>query len=710
MLWMPAAYGQRSSGTFGPVAERALGFAPAGVAFRIVPSQPRAEVAVLAQSPPALHLFALNDSGSIVATGETRLPEPLSGLTAADLNGDGEPEFLALTSDGGGVSVLSRTANRYRQRVLPLPHRAERVAATDINNDRIPDLLLFGKGMAGIATFLGTKAGGFDTGPELFTDISVSDLKILDINGDGINDAILCNWLSNQLTIFYGISRMVFSEQLTVSLPGEPDALACYWLPRRRWLGLAVAIPSESRIVLLRGAPDGEFRIDDQMPLQGKPSGVAFALVNGDALPDLIAPTDRGTAVALAAEQFAFLSPTLLGPGASCAGWGTADLDGDRRPDFAAAEKNTQRLVILGNARHGDRTNWPSVYAVGGKPHGLAVRDFNGDGLADIAVSNSGSASISILMNDGRRRFRGDHALAVADQPAHVAAGEPGRSGSRTLVSSHPAAEQIGVVSWERDPAGAVSFSIPTGPRPYTMRAWHDSSSLRVLVRYPSRRDAPVSLSLFEQIGGRQFLERSLRASLPDRLAAVTVDRAPASPYTVSFISTDRAARVSSLFEAPADRAFSLGQIRQILTFPDSVSATRGLIPASLTVPGRRDLIIVFGRPLNALGLACRNGDGTFRDSLDWIRNVRIDEDDDIVVEDVDGDGRPDITVRNDAQEEVVTYYGGEGGFGRGVSICSARGVRAIAVAPLVTPSVHDLVLSHHAEGTVSVMFNPFRR
>jgi len=242
------------------------------------------------------------------------------------------------------------------------------------------------------------------------------------------------------------------------------------------------------------------------------------------------------------------------------------------------------------------------------------------------------------------------------------------------------------------------------------MRAWTDSLSLRVLVRYPPRGDASVSLSLFEQLGGRQFLERSLRASLPERLAAVTVDLAAASPYAVSFISTDKSAKASSLFEAPADRSFSLGQIRPILSFPDSVNTTRGLIPASLAVPGRRDLIIVFGKPLNALGLAYRNGDGSFRDSLEWIRNVRIEEDDDIVVEDVDGDGRPDITVRDDAREEVVTYYGGSDGFSRGVAICNARGVRAIAVAPLVAPPVQDLVLSHSDGGTVSILFNPFRR
>jgi hypothetical protein len=44
--------------------------------------------------------------------------------------------------------------------------------------------------------------------------------------------------------------------------------------------------------------------------------------------------------------------------------------------------------------------------STGGKtPRGVALQDFNGDGLLDIAVTNSGSANVSILLNAGDGSF-----------------------------------------------------------------------------------------------------------------------------------------------------------------------------------------------------------------------------------------------------------------------------------------------------------------
>jgi hypothetical protein len=116
------------------------------------------------------------------------------------------------------------------------------------------------------------------------------------------------------------------------------------------------------------------------------------------------------------------------------------------------------------------------------------------------------------------------------------------------------------------------------------------------------------------------------------------------------------------------------------------------------------------GKPVNALMLAYRNPDGSFQTDPEWIKNVSLEGEDDIVVEDVDGDGRPDITVRDESTESIVTYYGGPLGFGAGVRISSAHGVGGIAIAPLVSRNVMDLVLSRPDEGTVSILFGPFKR
>ena len=709
ILWLQTLYAQRLYTSFSQVAERTLGFTPAGLAVRQRQGGGRAEIAVLSQSPPGLHIFGLENSGGIILLGSTPLAGERKGLTASDAVGDGG--YLSLTSDGRAVSLLSGAGTEYTETLIPIPVKSQRVALADINGDGRKDILLYGRNRAGVSTFLGRPGGGFVPGPELFSDVSISDLRTVDINGDGIPDVILCDWLSNRIVLFYGISRMVFSEQVTADIPGEPAAVACTWLEPRRTLAVAIAIPSERKILFLRATPGGDIQIEATMQVPGRPVSVEFASVNDDAFPDIVAPAEEGTIVSTGAGAFQFNPPTLLGPGAAPAGWALADLDGDGRTDFAVAERASKRLVLMANAQHSPKTAWPSTYAAGSRPRGLLARDLDGDGLVDIAVANSNSSTVSILFNRGGGKFSGGAMAFVSDRPAHLTCTFPPSGGSPALVSSHTSSDRVGVLALENSPLRASTVAIPTGSQPYVLHAWIDSVSLKMLLRYAWEEKKAVSLAVFEQISGGQFLERSMRFSPTDRIAAATMERSPDGPtYTVAYITSGTSGRIATLQSAEVTPFFAIGSITPGPTFSDSTSSTVGIIPATLRQGGGRDYIVLMGKPVNALMLAYRNPDGSFRNEPEWIRNVSLEADDDIIVEDVDADGRPDITVRNESTESIETFYGGPAGFGAGVRICSARGVWGIAVAPLVSPNAKDLVLSRGDEGTVSILFDPFKR
>ncbi len=708
MLWLQVLYAQRLYTSFGQVAERMLGFTPSGLAVRQRHGAGRAEIAVLSQSPPGLHIFAAGDSGSISLLGSTPLAGERVGLTPAD--DGGKSAYLSLTSDGSAISFIRESGNTWSETLMPLSVKSQRIVLADINGDGRKDILLFGKSRAGISTFIAKAGGGYVQGPELFSEISISDLRTTDINGDGIPDVLLCDWLSNRLVLFYGISRMVFSEQVTADLPGEPEALDCTWLDRHTTLGVAVALPSRRKILFLRATPSGDIGIDAVMDLPGTPAGVGFTSLNDDAYPDMVAPAEEGTIVATGAGPFEFNPPVLLGPGAAPAGWVLADLDGDGRTDFASAGRISKRLVLMANAGHAAEGARPSTYAAGSRPGGLLARDIDGDGRVDIAVANSNSSSVTILFNRGEGRFSGGMMALVSESPSRLTCTSPGPGSPPAIVTSHTSADRVGIVSLENSPLRASALAIPTGKEPFVLHAWTDGASLRMLVRYvPHGRNA-VSLSLFEQISGGQFLERSMHFSLPDRIAAATMEQsAGGTGYTVTYITTSAALRASSLQSAEVTPLFATGTVRPGLTFGDSTAAAAGIIPATLR-QGGGDYIVVMGKPVNALLLVYRNADGTLRSDPEWIRNVSVSGDDDIIVDDVDGDGRPDITVRDKSSESIETFYGGALGFGDATRICSAAGVGGIAIAPLVSRRAKDLVLSHTDEGTVSILFDPFRR
>jgi hypothetical protein len=61
-----------------------------------------------------------------------------------------------------------------------------------------------------------------------------------------------------------------------------------------------------------------------------------------------------------------------------------------------------------------------SDYAVGSNPKGIASADFNHDGVADLAVVNSGSGSVSILLGRGDGTFGTASSVAVAASPSEI--------------------------------------------------------------------------------------------------------------------------------------------------------------------------------------------------------------------------------------------------------------------------------------------------
>ncbi|HTS00881.1 MAG TPA: VCBS repeat-containing protein, partial [Bacteroidota bacterium] len=469
--------------------------------------------------------------------------------------------------------------------------------------------------------------------------------------------------------------------------------------------------PSERKILFLRVSPAGDVQLDATMDVPGHPRALQFAALDEDAFPDLVAPADEGTIVSMGAGPFTFTPPVLLGPGASAGGWALADVDGDGKVDFVAAEKHNRRLVLLANAGRRRTLPWPSSFAAGNRPRGVIAADLDGDGLTDIAVANAGSSSVTLLFNRGEGRFSGGATAAVAERPSSLKFTPSSGSTPGAVVSSHSTTETLGVLPAADFPRSASFIAIPTGARPHVLECRVDSASLEIILRYRGDERHTVALSVFQQIGGGQFLERSMHFAQGENIAAATMEPAPGRrAYAVGFVTSSAARGASTLQVADVTPSFVVGKITPELTFSDSAAAVSGILPATLRQGGGRDYIVVLGKPVNALLIAYRQPDGSFRSDPEWIRNVTVTGDDDVVVEDVDGDGRPDITVRDEASASILTYYGGALGFGTPVRVAPAKGVGGFALGHIATHRGMDLVLTHEDEGTVSIVADPFRR
>src|SRR5438552_12423556 len=98
------------------------------------------------------------------------------------------------------------------------------------------------------------------------------------------------------------------------------------------------------------------------------------------------------------------------------------DFNGDGVADLAVANYLAGTVsVLLGN---GDGTYRPALSVpVGANPWAIAVGDFNGDHILDLAVTNNGANTISVLLGNGDGTFRAAPAVATSAPPGIVAGG-----------------------------------------------------------------------------------------------------------------------------------------------------------------------------------------------------------------------------------------------------------------------------------------------
>ena len=83
-----------------------------------------------------------------------------------------------------------------------------------------------------------------------------------------------------------------------------------------------------------------------------------------------------------------------------------ADFNGDGFPDLAVANSTSSGLtILLGNGQGGFPTTIPVPLAAGTSPVSLAVGDFNGDGFADLAVADRVGSSLISLLGNGKGGF-----------------------------------------------------------------------------------------------------------------------------------------------------------------------------------------------------------------------------------------------------------------------------------------------------------------
>src|SRR5437870_869969 len=129
-------------------------------------------------------------------------------------------------------------------------------------------------------------------------------------------------------------------------------------------------------------------------------------------------------------------APVTFAVGSAPTSVAVGDFNGDGKPDPAVVTHNTQThidalTVLLGS---GDGAFSSGMhFATGPVPASVAVADFNADGMPDLAVTNGGFNTVSVLLGDGDGTFQ-PRAVTAGGEPVAVAVGDVNGDGRRDVA------------------------------------------------------------------------------------------------------------------------------------------------------------------------------------------------------------------------------------------------------------------------------------
>ena len=301
-------------------------------------------------------------------------------------------------------------------------------------------------------------------------------------NSDGKADLVVANWNNSDspgsVSVMLGNGDGTFQTPLTYVVGSDPSSVVVGDFNGDGRADLAVADAGDNSFSVLIGNGDGTFQAAVTYPVGGVfPLSIGIGDFNGDAKADLVVANNNPTSfspgnvsVFLGNGDGTFRPVTLYTVGLNPTFVAVGDFNGDGTADLVVTNGNNLSSngsvsVLLGN---GDGTFQAAVnYLVGAGPDCVAIGDFNGDAVADLAVTNSGNASgVSILLGNGDGTFQAAANYAADTAPSSIAVADIDGDGKADLVVSHPQSNSVSVLLGDGDGTFQTALNYATGSFP----------------------------------------------------------------------------------------------------------------------------------------------------------------------------------------------------------------------------------------------------
>ena len=729
---------------------------PAGVASGVIPITLSSQTSSIASLTFQLQLDSATGIGPALSLAAQQTfatgVNPYS-LTAADLNGDGQPDLIVANASDNTVSVLLNTTvpgaapSFATQQTFATGLHPQSVTVADISGDGKPDLIVANAGSNSVSVLLNTTAPGaapsFATQQTFATGSNPVAVTVADINGDGKSDLIVTSAGSNTVSVLLnttapGAATPSFASQQTFATGSNPRSVTAADINGDGKPDLIVANESSNTVSILLnttapGATAPSFASQQTFATGSNPQSVTAADINGDGQPDLIVANEGSNTVSVLLNTTApgaatpsFASQQTFATGSHPLSVTVTDTNGDGKRDLIVANYIDNSVSVLRNTTvPGAATPSfaaPQTFATGTGPASVSVADVNGDGTLDLIMANWGDNTVSVLRNTtapgaATPSFATPQTFATGLASISVTATDINGDGKPDLIVANTNDNTVSVLLNTTAPgATAPSFAsqqtFATGVYPQSVTAADVNGDGKPDLVVANRIDNTVSVLLNTTAPGAST--PSFAAQQPFATGAnpdsVTVADVNSDGQLDLIVANAGSGTVSVLLNTTA-----LGAATP--SFAAQQTFATGAIPISVTVAdlngdGQPDLIVanVIDNTVSVLLNTTAPGAAPSFAALQTFATGLHPQS--VTVADINGDGKPDLIVTNDGSNSVSVLLNTTApgaatpSFATQQTFAAGGSPASVTVADVNGDGKPDLIVANQDGNNVSVLRN----